>query len=228
MPGSKLLEAQQELDALRSERTKFAQERANQFAEIQSLQNTKSQNEAKEQELKECKQKNKELSFRIAKMEKELAVAITDKEQVDLIDLLKNKLSKLHKDKSQHMMEEEESKKQMDKLQADLERMQQELYISEFDRKELIVEHRKTVEELELLKKQMFANNDKLGFKDFVILKRELAAIREENENLKAIVVSREKSNSLPMLKYEIPVRKIASGKKDKKSTASRSTASLK
>ena len=57
------------------------------------------------------------------------------------------------------------------------------------------------LEELYALRKASMTAGENRTFKDFVQIKRELAHVKEENEELKSRITTREKSNSLSSLK---------------------------
>lgn len=196
-----------EVDALRDENRKITGEKHSQFSQIQSLQSLKESNESLANELKAMTQKNFELSHKCSRLESDLQEASTAKDQADLIDQLKNKLAKLHKERSIVNEKEEFYQKQIGDLKYEVQRLLEKVQNAEVTKDRVLEEYHKVNAELQHLKRTYSNNSQHKNFKEFVKLKREVAYLKEENQDLrhnsKFHMSSNESTASLPMLRYE-------------------------
>jgi len=221
-----------ELDALRDENEHLTGEKSSQFSQIQGLQSLKSQNEALAQDLKSMAHKNMELSHKIMKLEADLKEASSTKDQMELIDNLKNKLGKLHKERSVAAEKEQFYQKQAGDLKYEIESLREKLQSAEVTKDRVLEEYYKVIGELEYLKKHHSTDTKNKNFKDFVKIKREMASLKEENNQLKHMhkaVFTTGSNTNLPMLRFEadVPVVKPEGSKKSTKSKKSASVTSI-
>ena len=114
---------------------------------------------------------------------------------------LRNKLTKLHKEKSIWTEKEVQMNKEIEDLKDENGKLRRALFDSERMRQDMHGQMERVLEELFTLRKASMAAGDSRTFKDFVQIKRELAQVKEENQELKTKTTSREKLNSLPTLK---------------------------
>jgi chromosome segregation ATPase len=218
-----------EIEALSSENDHLSGEKSSQFSQLQDLQSFKSQNENLTQDLKSMAQKNMELTHKISHLEARLKEASNSKEQVELIDNLKTKLGKLHKERSVAVEKEEFYQKQIGDLRYEVETLKQKVQSVEVTKDRVLEEYYKVLSELQYLKKNYNNEKSDKNFKDFVKLKREVVELREENlEYRKGIkgIVSCSSASSLPMLKFEVDTPLVKSGSK-KKGQRTKKAASL-
>lgn len=196
-----------EVAALKSENEQISGEKTTQFSQIQSLQSLKTQNENLAQDLKEMAHKNMALSHKVMKLEVELKEVSSTPDQIELIDNLKNKLSKLHKERSVAVEKEEYYMKQIGDMKYEVDTLKEKLKSAETTRDRVLDEYYKLSAELNYLRKNQASESDNRNFKDFVKLKRDFAAVKDENQQLKqmhkAVFVSGQNTN-LPMLRFEM------------------------
>ena len=166
--------------------------------------------EAKNKDLREeinsLVQKNKELEFKISRLEKELKVGDSSGPDKDeLVHTLKSRLAKTLKEKSALEDKEKEYLQITEQLRSEMAKYKKALSDSEGMRRQMQVELEMLLRELDGLKRHL-AKSDKErereNFKEFVQLKRDVQLLREENEMLK----NRHKSSKsmpghLPLLK---------------------------
>lgn len=195
-----------ELDALRSENEQLSGEKTSQFSQIQGLQSLKTQNESLAEDLKEMAHKNMALSQKVMKLEGELKELSSTPDQIELIENLKNKLAKLHKERSVSAEKEEYYQKLTGDLKYEVETLREKLQGAETTKERVLEEYYKLTAELNFLRKNRSTENESKNFKDFVKLKREFAHVKEENDHLKhmhkAVYVTGNSTN-LPMLRFE-------------------------
>ena len=144
-------------------------------------------------------QKNKELQFRLSRAQKEIEDAGLN-HQEELMTSIRNKLAKLHKEKSIWTEKEEQFDKNINDLKDENGKLRRALVDSERMRQEMNQQMEAVLQELYALRKSASEAGDSRTFKDFVQVKRELVQLKEENEHLK-FKLSQGKSNSLPSLK---------------------------
>ena len=221
-----------EVETLSAENDHLSGEKSSQFSQLQDLHSYKSQNENLAQDLKSMAQKNIELTHKISHLEARLKEASNSKEQVELIDNLKNKLGKLHKERSVAVEKEEFYQKQIGDLRYEVETLKQKIQSVEVTKDRVLDEYYKVLSELQYLRKTYSSEKNDKNFKDFVKLKREVAELREENlEYRKGIkgIVSSGSAASLPMLKFEVdtPLVKSDGRKKGHRSRKANSLTSV-
>lgn len=201
-----ITDLQMEVDALKSENQQLSGEKTSQFSQIQSLQSLKTQNENLAQDLKEMAHKNMALSSKVTKLEQELKEMSNTPDQLELIENLKNKLSKLHKERSVAVEKEGYYQKQIGDLKYEVEVLREQLKGAEVTKERVLEEYYKLTAELNYLRKNQKVESENKNFKDFVKLKRELAHVKDENQQLKemskGVLISGSKTN-LPMLRFE-------------------------
>ena len=212
-----------EVEALRSENEQLSGEKYSQFSQIQSLQSMKQQNEALAQDLKSMAQKNMELQHKISQLEAEVKEISAAREHIDLIDNLKHKLSKLHKEKSIMAEKEEFYQKHIGELKYEIEKLKEKIQNAEVTKDRVLEEYYKVHSELQYVKRHSSSDSQSANFKDFVRLKRQVALLKEENLELKRTgkhIGASSSTASLPMLRFEqdSPIMKVASDKKSIKS----------
>ncbi|WAR12736.1 hypothetical protein MAR_026916 [Mya arenaria] len=215
-----------ELDAVKKENEELSGEKTTQFSQIQGLQSLKSQNEALAQDLKSMAHKNMELSHKVMKLEADLKESSNTRDQMELIDHLKNKLAKLHKERSVAVEKEEYYQKQIGDMRYEIEKMGEKLQSVEVTKDRVLEEYYKVIAELQYLKKNYSSDTQNKNFKDFVKIKREVASLKDENQQLKHMhkaVFTTGSNTNLPMLRFEadVPVVKTSGSKKSSKSKKS-------
>lgn len=224
-------ELNREIEMLKAENEHMSSEKSNQFSQLQGLHSLKNQNENLAQDLKSMAHKNMELSHKITQLEAKLKEASNTRDQVDLIDSLKNKLAKLHKERSVSVEKEEYYQKQIGDLQYEIKTLKEKVQSAEVTKERVLEEYYKVVAELQYVKKNYSADSNNKNFKEFVKLKRDFALLKEENNELrkgKLSMVSGGSVISLPMLKFEgdMPLVKSGSRKKGHKQKKSLSITS--
>lgn len=201
-----------EIDTLKTQNEHLSGEKTSQFSQLQNMQSLKSQNMTLVQDLKAMDQKNIELMHKISHLEAQLKEATSSKEHVELIDNLKTKLAKLHKERSVAVEKEEFYQKQIGDLRYEVETLKEKVQSAEVTKDRVLEEYYKVLSELQYLKRNYSNDSNSKNFKDFVKLKREVAVLREENEEFKRglkPVTSSSSATSLPMLRFEVdaPIR---------------------
>ncbi|XP_074646558.1 uncharacterized protein LOC141902636 [Tubulanus polymorphus] len=149
-------------------------------------------------------QKNREQQLKIDKLEKQLNDC-NDEEQRKLVDLLKTKLSKLHKEKLTFTEKETDFARIIDELRAEVETLKAHIGRFEADKLQLLMElefvHGRVRDLESQLVKYQSVERDR-NFKDFVAVKRTVNLLKDENDELKQKLVTKSKSTSmLPSLK---------------------------
>ena len=218
-----------ELDAVRSEKDQLSGEHTNQFSQLQGLQTLKTQNEALANDLKAMAYKNLELSHKVTKLESDLKEASVGRDQAELIDNLKNKLGKLHKERAIVAEKEEFYQKQIGDLKYDVDKLQDNVHSAEITKNRVLEEYYRVLKELQYLKRNYSNDSETHNFKEFVKLKRQVALLKQENTDLKKTQKNfgaGDGPEGFPMLKFEsaAPIAKISA---DRKSNRSKKTMSL-
>ena len=126
------------------------------------------------------------------------------KQQEEFMTSLRNKLTKLHKEKAVWVDKEVLLDKEIQDLKDENGKLRRALLDSERMRQDMHGQMERVLEELYALRKASMTAGENRTFKDFVQIKRELAQVKEENEDLKSRITTREKSNSLPSLKGSV------------------------
>ena len=126
------------------------------------------------------------------------------KQQEEFMTSLRNKLTKLHKEKAVWVDKEVLLDKEIQDLKDENGKLRRALLDSERMRQDMHGQMERVLEELYALRKASMTAGENRTFKDFVQIKRELAQVKEENEDLKSRITTRKKSNSLPSLKGSV------------------------
>lgn len=213
-----------EIDALKAENEQLSGEKNSQFSQIQSLKDLRSQNETLSNDYKSVLQKNVELSHKIDKLEFELKEASTTSDQTQLIENLKNKLAKLHKERSISTEKEHYYERTVGNLKYEIRQLEEKLQSAEVTKDRILEEYYKVQNDLQYMKKIYSSDSQQKHFKDFVKLKREINSLKDENQELKKATKSVSASSSvysLPMLKYEPPEPVVKPQVERKKKAAS-------
>ena len=213
-----------EIEALKSENEKLSGEKNSQFSQLQSLQDLRSQNETLSNDYKAVLQKNVELSHKVNKLGSELKDAARASDQRELIESLKNKLEKLHKERSINSEKEQSYERAVGDLKYEIEKLEEKLQSAEVTKDRILEEYYRVQKELQQMKKMYSSDSQQRHFKDFVKLKREVNSLKEENLELrKATKVLSSNSSvvslpAMPMLRFEReePVVKAQSERKKK------------
>ncbi|KAK7114051.1 trichohyalin-like [Littorina saxatilis] len=177
-----------------------AKEQASQMHQLQELRTL---NQNLTDELREVNQKNLEYVYKIEKLEQEVKDNSTEKDQTVLVEAMKNKMEKLMKEKELALMREDDARHDCEETRALNEEMEKRLRLLAEEQTKLIQEQGALYIEYGKLSKRLRQDEDKAAFREFVALKRELIATKNENEILRLKV--RTSSNTLPMLKEDLP-----------------------
>lgn len=211
-------ELQDEVNLLKTSNENLNDEKSSQFSQLQDLQSLKTQNEGLVHDLQSMAQKNLESSHKIMHLEAQLKEASNSRDQLDLIDSLKNKLAKLHKERSVAIDRDEYYQRQVAELKEEIETLKAKVQSAEVTKDRVLEEYYKVHAELQYLKKHQSTDNNAKNFKEFVKLKREVAVLREENSDLRQTnktMMSAGGHTSLPMLRFEVDTSVVkASGSK--------------
>ena len=198
-----------EIEALKDENEQLSGEKNSQFSQLQNLQELRTQNDTLSNDYKSVLQKNVELKHKIDKLEFDLkeSVANNISDQTQLIENLKNKLGKLHKERSISSEKEQFYERNIGDLKYEIARLEEKLQSAEVTKDRILEEYYKVQKELEYMKKMYSSDSKQKHFKDFVKLKREINNLKDENQELKkatkALSTSSGSVLSLPMLRYE-------------------------
>ncbi|XP_046329240.1 myosin heavy chain, clone 203-like [Haliotis rufescens] len=194
--------AKKENENLKSEYTKLEEASASKV-DVHHLQGLKAQNEALQQHVKELEQKKHEMEHRISRLEAEVVEKSQDADKVKLIDNLRLKLEKLHKEKADHLTRITVNEAEIQDLTRENEQLKGSLIQLEKEKEKLASEFRNVLYELQTLRKQLSHDNEKKTFRDYVMVKREVNVLREEN----AVLRQRNKLTveKLPVLKPDRP-----------------------
>ncbi|XP_046550529.1 myosin heavy chain, clone 203-like [Haliotis rubra] len=194
--------AKNENENLKSEYTKL-EETSDSKVDVHHLQGLKVQNEALQQHVNELEQKKHEMEHRISRLEAEVVEKSQDADKVKLIDNLRLKLEKLHKEKTDHLTRLTGHEAEIQDLTRENEQLKGSLIQLEKEKEKLVLEFRNLFYELQSLKKQLSHDQDKKTFRDFVMVKREVNMLREENAVLKQ--KNKLTVEKLPFLKPDRP-----------------------
>ncbi|XP_064641666.1 paramyosin-like isoform X2 [Lineus longissimus] len=214
----------EENENLLAENEKYKVVSENLLIELRRLQQIEADNERFMQDIKDLAQKNKEMQFKIGRMEREVDEAGDAQESANMVDILKHKLAKLQKEKRALSNVGAQNGHSLDGLKDQIEELVKRI-------RQLEMEKARMLEEIELLKHELLAHKrsptsssvdrDQKTFKEFVQLKRELTTLREENESLK-LKLRAKASATLPMLVDRVsPAISVGSSKDRKKSLPS-------
>lgn len=212
-----------EVEVLQTENQDLSGEKMFQFSQMQGLQSLKSANESLTHDLKSMSHKNTEFTHKISQLEAQLKETSNTKEQMALIDSLKNKLGKLHKERSVAVEKDEFYQKEVGDLRYEIEALKEKLKNTEVTKDRVLEEYYNVHAELQYLKKNYMMDHNNKNFKEFVKLKREVGLLHEENSELKRankLAMPVGSVTSLPMLRFEVdqPAVKARGSKKGHKS----------
>lgn len=144
------------------------------------------------------------MKFRMEKLQKEVSDLNGENSQIELVDELKSKIAKCSQERTMDADLLNEQDKMIKDLKLEVEALRRALNESELSREHLTAEYNDAQREITSLRKQLGFVKPKKDFKEFVVLKRELNALKDENSDLKQLArTSANGSNSLPLLKYE-------------------------
>ncbi|XP_067651417.1 protein Spindly-like [Haliotis asinina] len=194
--------ARKENEDLKLEYTKL-EETSDSKVDVHHLQGLKAQNEALQQHVKELEQKKHEMEHKISRLEAEVVERSQDMDKVKLIDNLRLKLEKLHKEKTDHLTRLTVQEADIQDLTRENEQLKGSLIQLEKEKEKLVLEFRNLFYELQSLKKQLSHDHEKKTFRDYVMVKREVNMLREENAVLKQ--KNKLTVEKLPFLKPDRP-----------------------
>ncbi|CAH1270719.1 Hypp4403 [Branchiostoma lanceolatum] len=193
------------VDELRLDNSRLREENNNLLLELQAYREFQGKNEILSEELREVNQKNRELKFRIAKLEKEVVTSEQDLEEAETAHMsnarLQKRVQSLEEEvilRKAHQDEQERTisdlSEQYDKNKALFDALAQE----KEEMANLITQLRD-----QLRKAEQQSSAQQAGFKEFVALKREFNTLKQEYE----VLAMREKMRqvSLPSLKEPSP-----------------------
>ncbi|KAK7498818.1 hypothetical protein BaRGS_00009910 [Batillaria attramentaria] len=216
-----LAKAQSEVEDLTQAKNKLqeclASAQTVQSSEIHQMQELRQVNQSLTDELQAATQKNVENTHMIEQLQKRLTENESSAEQTKLIEALRHKMEKLMKQKELAVLHEEAARKECAAANSLIDNLQETITRLEEEKAKVMHEYGQLTVEFEKLRRKLEQDKDKAGFRDFVALKRELIAVKNENEVLR--LKARSASGSLPMLKEDLPPPKppAALTKKGKK-----------
>ena len=173
----------------------------NQLAEIQRLLILKEENKQLSTEVKEVNQQNTELKLKLKKLEE----AADDKDNRNsdetLLASMKDKLTRLNRERAVHMMREKEYVTNVKKLGEEKDQLLKMCNEAEESNKILTQQIHQLKEGLsELTITNTKIMREGVNFREFVQLKKELVRVKEENEQLKKLITKTSRHSSLPAL----------------------------
>lgn len=217
--NSKIASQAEAIEELKSENARLQQAQRNQMEEIQRLQYVDDKCRNMGDQISELNQQKQELQFRIDRLQRDLGDSGFNKQE-DILSTLKSKLSKLHLEKQDFESRDKERESLIRDLQEELERLRKAYGDSERMRADLKVQYDALVLELNQLKRQ--TSGDRQTFRDFVQLKRDMASVVEENEELKIrLKLGKTKHHSLKHTEnVTVTVAKLDSGRNSRRESA--------
>ena len=190
----------QDLEQVTREVNQLKSVKDNQNGQIDKICQLERSNVEMQHKINELTQRNKELLIRLEKAESMLVEFESKSEKEELVQTLKNKLSKLHKEKCVFEQKEKEYAFIIQELKEENTKLKRDLNDSEKMRRELQQRLDKHLQEMNDCKRKTHVD-EKQTFKDFVQLKREMANLRSENEELKQQIKQINSNRSFPSLK---------------------------
>lgn len=175
-------ELREEVDSLRSDLELVQSKKASDMSLIREL---KAENKTLGQDLQEMRQKSTELEIRLDKALEELQTKKDDREQLNLIENLRDKLKQLTMDRDSTLDREIQLKQDLLDLQSLKDELKESNLYLQSQLENLIAEYGHISSEYARLQKRLQKDQDKKTFKDFVKLKRELNVLKDENQDLK-------------------------------------------
>eukprot|EP00058_Branchiostoma_floridae_P008718 XP_002594206.1 hypothetical protein BRAFLDRAFT_65055 [Branchiostoma floridae] len=189
------------VDELRLDNSRLREENNNLLLELQAYREFQGKNEILAEELREVNQKNKELKFRIAKLEKEIVSSEQDQEEAETAHMSNARLQKRVQSLEEEVMLRKEHQDEQERSLSDLSEQYDKnraLFDALAQEKE---EMANTIAQLrdQLRQLEQQSSAQQAGFKEFVALKREFNTLKQEYE----VLAMREKMRqvSLPSLK---------------------------
>ncbi|KAK2162195.1 hypothetical protein LSH36_102g08008 [Paralvinella palmiformis] len=219
----KVAALEQEIGRLQQDREKLEAKNRGNVDQLGKLDLYEEQNKSLKDQLSASSQKIKELEFKIRNLERDLSQQGVS-EQDEILVALKNKLEKMHKDRTVCEEREKDFQNLIDDLKDENGKLRRALDDSERMRLEMRAQMEHLLSELATLRKQTVADRDRQTFKDFVQVKRELASVKEENDELRMRMkfsTGRDKDLVLPNLRGADPrngvYTRIGSTKSDRR-----------
>ncbi|KAL8590530.1 hypothetical protein ACOMHN_010966 [Nucella lapillus] len=183
-------------------------------SELHQLQNLRTMNQALTGELEETHQKNQEFALKIEKLQRELTEQSAADDHVQLMEALNNKTAKLLREKGLAVMRAEDARSQCEGLEVvndDLKdkrnHLQQECANVARELVSLQVEHGKVTRRL------LHSDEDDAANREYWAIKRELSALKDDNEILRLKAKAASSSCSLPQLKDDQNERPVSVSK---------------
>ncbi|CAL1535276.1 unnamed protein product [Lymnaea stagnalis] len=171
-----------ELESVRSDLKIFQSKKASEMSKLQDL---KEENKLLKENLQENQQKANELEFRLDKALGELSEKSKNEEAATLLENLKYQIKELKLEREDRIKFVEQMKLDFRDLQdIKTEIMQANLHLQS-ELENLLGEYGQLSLEYDKLRKHSKMVQDNKTFKDFVLLKRELVSLKDENEVLK-------------------------------------------
>ncbi|XP_076470617.1 uncharacterized protein LOC143300666 [Babylonia areolata] len=171
-------------------------------SELHQLQELRTLNQSLNDELKETRQKNQEFALKIKKLKRELRDDhSTAEEQAKLMEALANKMEKLLKEKELAIMKAEDVNSKCKDVAALNGAMQKNLEQLQNDCAKMVQQIEELHQEGGRLNRRLQHGEDSAAFREFWAVKRELHALKEENEVLRQ--KGKTSSCSLPLLQKD-------------------------
>ena len=117
-----------------------------------------------------------------------------EQKHVELLELLQNKVAKMHKEKLYYEMRDQENCHVIAELRYTVSALKNVVINSQIHSEHQLGSHKKALEEVGRLRKELRMKSAKLpsvDFKEFVTIKREATALKLENEQLKATLTQK-------------------------------------
>ncbi|XP_078688640.1 uncharacterized protein LOC144920361 isoform X2 [Branchiostoma floridae x Branchiostoma belcheri] len=202
------------VDELRTDNSRLREENNNLLLELQAYREFQGKNEILSEELREVNQKNRELKFRIAKLEKEIVSSEQDQEEAETAHMSNARLQKRVQSLEEEVMLRKEHQEEQQRSLSDLSEQYDKnralfdaLAMEKEEMANTIAQLRDQVRRLE-----QQSSAQQAGFKEFVALKREFNTLKQEYD----VLAMRDKMRqvSLPSLKETSPkLRALTSAK---------------
>ncbi|PVD21070.1 hypothetical protein C0Q70_19236 [Pomacea canaliculata] len=185
-------------EQLELEVTKQKKIQLSDMCQIQHLQNV---NLLLNENIQEISQKNTELVYKLENFQREAHNDCTEKEQAKLIEKLRNKMEELVKEKELALLEVSKMNEDCEEARAFQEVVQKDMKKLEDKNAEMKQMCGQLIAEIELLRKKL-KREESPSFKEFISMKREIIAVRNENESLRQKMQT--PSCALPVLKEDM------------------------
>jgi predicted RNase H-like nuclease (RuvC/YqgF family) len=176
---------------------------SNQLIELQRLHSLKEENKRLATELKEMSQQATELKFKV-KSSEDTAKEKDDNRAEDMLIAMKNRLAQLNRERSVRILREKEYVSTIERQMEEKAQLVAALADAEAGNKALMQQLHQLGEQLSEMKiAQSKAAREGTNFREFVQLKKELAQVKDENDQLKKEAAAASKVNkrtSLPAI----------------------------